>query len=159
MPKIHPTALVESGAQIADDVEIGPYCIIGPDVTIGARTVLRSHVIIEGWTRIGEDCDIYPTAYLGGPPQHAGYKGERTGLVVGDRNQIREQVTMHCGTAFGRGVTRVGSDALFYTGAHVAHDCVVEDRVILSHGATLGGHVHVAEFAIIGGLAAVHQHA
>ena len=158
MSRIHPTAIVDAGAKVADDVEVGPYSIIGGDVTIGARTVLRSHVVIEGWTQIGEDCEIYPTAYLGGPPQHAGHKGERTGLILGDRNLIREQVTMHCGTAMGRGVTRVGSDGLFYAGAHVAHDCIVDDKVILGHGATLGGHVHVGEFAILGGISAVHQY-
>ncbi len=158
MTRIHPTAIVDPGAQIADDVEIGPYSIVGGDVTIGARTVLRSHVVIEGWTVLGEDCEVYPTAYLGGPPQHAGHKGERTQLLLGDRNLIREQVTMHCATSFGRGVTRVGSDCMFYAGAHVAHDCIVEDRVILGHGATLGGHVRVGEFALLGGISAIHQH-
>jgi UDP-N-acetylglucosamine acyltransferase len=158
MPKIHPTAIVEPSAIIGEDVEIGPYCIVGPDVSIGARTRMRSHVVVEGWTQIGEDNDIYPNAYLGGPPQHAGYKGERTQLIVGDRNLIREQVTMHCGTPFGRGVTTVGSDCLFFLGAHVAHDCIVEDHVILVNNATLGGHVRIGEYAIMGGLSAAHQY-
>lgn len=158
MPTIHPTALVEAGAVLGEDVEVGPYCIVGGTVTIGARTRLRSHVVIEGVTVIGEDCDIFPNAYLGGPPQHAAHKGEATRLVVGDRNLIREQVTMHCGTALGRGVTQVGSDCLFYVGAHVAHDCIVEDHVILVNNATLGGHVRIGEYAIMGGLSAAHQY-
>ena len=158
MSAIHPTALVEAGAVLGADVEIGPYCIIGANVRIGDRTRLRSHVVIEGLTEIGEDCDIFPHAYLGGPPQHAAHKGEPTRLVVGNRNLIREQVTMHCGTVMGRGVTQVGSDCLFYVGAHVAHDCIVEDHVILVNNATLGGHVRIGEYAIMGGLSAAHQY-
>ncbi len=158
MTKIHPTAIVASGAQLGEDVEIGPYSMVGEHVTLGARTRLVSHVIVEGHTTIGYDCLIHPFAYLGGPPQHTAYRGEPTRLVVGDRNQVRENATMHIGTTQGRGVTVVGSDGLFFTGSHVAHDCIVADNVILSHAATLGGHVQVAEFALIGGLAAVHQY-
>lgn len=157
MARIHPTAIVDAGAVLADDVEVGPYCIIGADVRIGARTRLHSQVTVQGPTLIGEDNDIHPFAVLGGPPQVLGYGGEPTRLEVGDRNVIREYVTMHRGTPKGRAITTVGSDCLFMAQAHVAHDCIVEDRVILAHAATLGGHVHVATFAIIGGLAAVHQ--
>jgi len=157
MTNIHPTAIVAAGAELAEDVEVGPYSTIGAHVRIGPRTRLVSHVVIEGHTEIGEDCVIRPFAYLGGPPQHTAYRGEPTRLIVGDRNQIREYATMHIGTAQGRGITEVGSDGLYFTQSHVAHDCVVADHVILSHAATLGGHVQVAEYAIIGGLAAVHQ--
>ena len=157
MAKLHPTAIVAPGAVLGDDVEVGPYCTIGENVEIGARTRLRSHVVVEGPTVIGSDSDIHAFAALGGPPQVLGYLGEPTRLEVGDRNVIREYVTMHRGTPKGRGVTTVGSDSLFMAQAHVAHDCTVADRVILAHAATLGGHVVVGEYAIIGGLAAVHQ--
>ncbi len=158
MSHIHPTAIVASSATLAEDVEIGPYSIIGDQVTIGARTQLKSHVVIDGVTEIGEDCVIHPFAHLGGPPQHTAHKGELTRLVIGDRNLIREQATMHCGTAAGRGVTTVGSDCIFYVGAHVAHDCIVGDNVTLINNATLGGHVEMGDYATIGGLAAVHQY-
>jgi UDP-N-acetylglucosamine acyltransferase len=157
MSLIHPTAIVASSATLAEDVEIGPYCIIGEQVTIGARTQLKSHVVIDGITEIGEDCVIHPFAHLGGPPQHTAHKGELTRLTIGDRNLIREQTTMHCGTVAGRGVTTVGSDCIFYVGAHIAHDCIVGDNITLINHATLGGHVVVQDFAILGGLAAVHQ--
>jgi UDP-N-acetylglucosamine acyltransferase len=158
MSRIHPTAIVASSATLAEDVEIGPYSIIGDWVTIGARTQLKSHVVIDGITEIGEDCVIHPFAHLGGPPQHTAHKGELTRLVIGDRNLIREQATMHCGTVAGRGVTTIGSDNIFYVGAHVAHDCIVGDNITLINHATLGGHVVVQDFAIIGGLAAAHQY-
>jgi UDP-N-acetylglucosamine acyltransferase len=158
MTKIHPTAIVASTAELGPDVEIGPYSTVGANVQLGARVELRSHVVVDGHTTIGEDCVVHPFAYLGGPPQHTAYRGEPTKLIVGARNQIREYATMHVGTVQGRGVTEVGSDGHYFTQSHVAHDCVVADRVILSHAATLGGHVHVAESALIGGLAAVHQY-
>lgn len=154
--EIHPTAIVGDGAELAEGVSIGPYCVIGEHVRIGARTQLHSHVVIEGHTTIGEDCTIRPFANLGGPPQ-AAYNGEPTRLVIGDRNMIREHVTMHIATAHGRGVTTVGSDCLFMATAHVAHDCIVADHVVLAHSATLGGHVTVDEYVIVGGLAAIHQ--
>jgi len=158
MTQIHPTAIVAPGAVLGEEVEIGPYCIVGEHVKLGDRTRLISHVVIEGWTQVGEDCVLHPFACLGSPPQHLAYKGEPTRLVVGDRNIVREHVTMHLGTPGGRGVTTVGSDGFFMAQAHIAHDCIVADRVILAHGATLGGHVKVDEFAIVGGLAAVHQY-
>jgi UDP-N-acetylglucosamine acyltransferase len=157
MTKIHPTATVEAGAQLAEDVEIGPYCMVGRQVTLGARTTLRSHVNVEGLTQIGEDCVVHPFASLGGPPQHAAHDGQTTRLVIGDRALIREYVTMNAGSSVGTGLTIVGSDCTFYTGAHVAHDCVVGDRVLLVNCATLAGHVEVSDFAIVSGLAGVHQ--
>jgi UDP-N-acetylglucosamine acyltransferase len=158
MTRIHPTAIVERGAEFDEDVEIGPYCIIGANVRLGPRTRLRSHVVVEGYTEIGADCEIYPFASLGAAPQHTAHKGEPTRLVVGDRNLIREQVTMHTGTAIGHGVTTVGSDGLFLVGAHVAHDCIVGDHVIMINAATIAGHVTVADFAYLGGLSAVAQY-
>jgi len=156
--RVHATAIVTPGAELGDDVEIGPYCIVGADVRLGARVRLRSHVVVEGHTEIGEDCEIYPFASLGAAPQHSSYKGEQTRLIVGARNLIREQVTMHAGTAIGRGVTRVGSDGLFYVGAHVAHDCVVGDHVVMTNAATIAGHVIIQDHAILGGLSAVAQY-
>lgn len=157
MARIHPTAIVDSGAQFADGVEIGPYCIVGASVRLGANVRLMSHVVVEGVTEIGADCVVHPFANLGGPPQHAAHKNEPTLLRIGERNVIREHVTMHTGTAFGRGVTVVGSDGLYMVGAHVAHDCIVGDHAILAKGATLGGHVQLADFVFMGGLSAAHQ--
>ena len=155
---IHPTAQVAPEADIADDAEIGPFCIVGPKVRLAAGVVLRSHVVIEGQTEIGEGCEIYPFAMLGGAPQHSGHKpADPSRLVVGARNLIREHVTMHGGSAFGHGVTTVGSDNTFYVGAHVGHDCVVGDHVTLTNQATLGGHVRVGDYAILSGLCAVQQ--
>jgi UDP-N-acetylglucosamine acyltransferase len=157
MTKLHPTAIVHDGAKLGADVEIGPYSIVGAHVTLGDGVRLQSHVIIEGETEIGESCVVHPFANLGGPPQHSAHKGELTRLVIGARNMIREHVTMHTGTVSGRGVTIVGSDGLFMAGSHVAHDCIVGNNVVLANCATLGGHVHMADFVFMGGLAAAHQ--
>lgn len=128
--KIHPTAVVASGAEIGDDVEIGPYSVVGPRVTIGARTVIGPQVVIDGVTRIGCDNRIVGQANLGGPPQDLSYKGEPTELSIGDRNTIREFVTINRGTVKGGGVTTVGSDCLLMACCHVAHDCELADRII-----------------------------
>jgi len=158
MAKIHPTAIVDAKAELADDAEIGPYCLVGPNVKLGARTRLKSHVVIEGITQIGEDCEIGAFASLGAPPQHLAYKGEPTRLVIGDRNQIREHVTMHTGTPVGRWETTIGSDGLFCVGTHVAHDCLVGNHVILINSAVIGGHVIMEDYAYMGGLSAAHQY-
>jgi UDP-N-acetylglucosamine acyltransferase len=158
MPQIHPTALVAAGAALGEDVQIGPYCQVGPDVTLGDRVRLISHVVVEGVADIGPDTVVHPFAVLGGAPQHLAHKGEPTRLVVGARNQIREHVTMHTGTVMGGGVTRVGSDSLFMVASHVAHDCVVGDHVVFANNATLGGHVQLDDYVFMGGLSAVHQH-
>ena len=158
MTKIHPTAIVDAGAELGEDVQIGPYCLVGANVKLGARTRLKSHVVVEGVTTIGEDCEVDAFASLGAPPQHLAYKGEPTRLVVGDRNLIREHVTMHTGTPIGRGVTTVGSDGLFCVGSHVAHDCIVGNHVVLINSAVLGGHVIMEDFAYMGGLSAAHQY-
>ncbi|MGC1303576.1 MAG: acyl-ACP--UDP-N-acetylglucosamine O-acyltransferase [Caulobacteraceae bacterium] len=155
---IHPSAVVDAKARIGEGVEIGPYCIVGPDVTLHSGVQLRSHVVIEGHTEIGEDCVVSAFASLGGPPQHLAHKGEATRLVVGARNSIREHVTMNAGTVMGGGVTTVGDDGLFMVGSHVAHDCVVGNHVVFANNATLGGHVHMGDYVFMGGLSAVHQH-
>jgi UDP-N-acetylglucosamine acyltransferase len=157
MTQIHPTAIVSPGAQLGQDVEIGAFCTVGPKVQLGDGVRLVSHVVIEGATQIGSGTTVHPFAVLGGAPQHLAHKGEDTRLVVGERNIIREHVTMHTGTVGGGGVTTVGSDSLYMVGAHVAHDCVVGDRVTFANNATLGGHVQVGDFVFMGGLCAVHQ--
>jgi UDP-N-acetylglucosamine acyltransferase len=155
--EIHPTAIVAKGAELAEDVSIGPYCIVGEHVRLGPRTTLLSHVVVEGHTEIGADCTIRHFANLGAPPQ-AAYGGEPTRLVIGARNLIREHVTMHIGTAGGGGVTQVGCDGQFMATSHVGHDCVVGNNVILAHSATLGGHVQIGDFVMVSGLAAIHQY-
>jgi UDP-N-acetylglucosamine acyltransferase len=157
MTQIHPTAIVSPGAQLGQDVEIGAYSTVGPKVQLGDGVRLISHVVVDGATQVGAGTTIYPFAFLGGPPQHLAHKGEDTQLIVGERNIIREQVTMHTGTVGGGGVTKVGSDSLYMVGAHVAHDCIVGDRVTFANNATLGGHVVIGDFVFMGGLSAVHQ--
>lgn len=155
---LHPTALVDAKAELGADVRIGPYCIIGPKVRIGDRARLISHVAISGPTELGEDCVVHAFAALGEPPQDVKYKGEDTTLIVGPRTVIREHVTMHRGTPSSRGTTRVGADGFFMVGSHIAHDCLVGDKVVFANNGTLGGHVVLGDFVILGGLAAVHQH-
>jgi UDP-N-acetylglucosamine acyltransferase len=155
--EIHPSSVVSPGAQLGVDVSIGPLCVIGPHVRIGDRTQLVSQVSIAGDTAVGADGVIYPFAALGHPPQDLRYRGERTSLVVGDRAVIREHVTMQLGTPAGRGVTRVGSNGFFMTGAHVGHDAIVGDHVVFANNATLGGFAEIADFVTMGGLSAVHQ--
>jgi UDP-N-acetylglucosamine acyltransferase len=157
MPEVHPSALVDKGAQLGEGVQIGPYCIVGPQVVLHDRVRLTSHVVIEGMTEVGEDTAISPFAHLGGPPQHLAHKGEPTRLEIGARNRIRAHVTMDTGTVAGGGVTRVGSDGLYMVASHVAHDCVVGDHVVFANNATLGGHVSVGAYVFMGGLSAVHQ--
>ncbi len=155
---IHPTALVAPGAEVPADAEVGPYCTVGPGVKLASGVTLRSHVVIEGQTEIGEGCEVWPFAVLGAPPQHAAYRsGDPCRLVIGKRNLIREQVTMHGGSTAGRGITTVGDDGVFYVGAHVGHDCDVGNHVTLTNAATLGGHVKLGDYVIMGGLAAVQQ--
>ncbi len=157
MPDIHPTAVVDKDANIAGSVKIGPYCVVGPHVTLDADVELLSHCVIDGRTRIGEGTRIYPFASIGHSPQDLKYAGEPSRLEIGKGNVIREHVTMNPGTEGGGMLTTVGDHCLFMVGAHVAHDCHIENNVILVNNATLGGHVRVGEWAIIGGLSAVHQ--
>ncbi|MDA0218611.1 MAG: acyl-ACP--UDP-N-acetylglucosamine O-acyltransferase [Proteobacteria bacterium] len=157
MAQIHPTAIVEDGARLAEDVRIGPYSVIGAEVELGGGVVIESHVVVGGRTRIGEDCHIFPFASIGLKPQDLKFKGEKSELIIGKGNQIREHVTMNPGTEGGGLVTRVGDHCLFMVGSHIAHDCTIGDHVIMANNATLAGHVSVGDHAIIGGLSAVHQ--
>ena len=159
MAKIHPTAIVEGGAQLSDDVTIGPFCVVGAKAKIGERTELLSHVTVSGRTSIGADCVLHPFVALGGPPQHTRYKGEDVALNIGARCVIREHVTMNTGTPFGRGSTDVGDDCFFMIGSHVAHDCVIGHHVIFVNNSVVGGHVEVGNHVMIGGNSAVHQFA
>jgi UDP-N-acetylglucosamine acyltransferase len=154
---IHPTAIVHPKASLGHGVSIGPYCLVGPDVVLGDRVQLMSHVVVDGRTTLGADCVVFPFASLGQSPQDLKYKGEPATLEIGARNRIREQVTMNIGTEGGGMVTRVGDDGLFMVGAHVAHDCVLGNRIIMANNATLGGHVTLGDFTVIGGISAVHQ--
>ncbi|MGZ8218858.1 acyl-ACP--UDP-N-acetylglucosamine O-acyltransferase [Methylomagnum sp.] len=154
---IHPTALIDPGAELADDVCVGPYAIIGAGVQIDAGTTIGPHTVIKGPTRIGQHNHIFQFASVGEDPQDKKYRGEVTELVIGDRNTIREFVTIHRGTAQDKGVTRIGDDNLLMAYTHVAHDCVVGNHVIMANSASLAGHVHVDDHAILGGFSLVHQ--
>lgn len=158
MTTIHPTAIVHEGAQLGAGVEIGPFCIVGPEVTLGDGVRLISHAIVDGLTEVGAECVVHPHSRLGGPPQHLGHKGERTKLIVGARNLIRECVTFNAGTVAGRGVTRIGADGMFMVGSHVAHDCIIGDHVVLANNGAVGGHTTIGDYVFLGGNAAVHQY-
>ncbi|MCE0494394.1 acyl-ACP--UDP-N-acetylglucosamine O-acyltransferase [Vibrio salinus] len=155
--QIHPSAIVEDGAVIGANVKIGPFSYVDSKVEIGDKTEVLSHVVIKGPCKIGKQNRIFQFASIGEACQDLKYKGEDTQLVIGDRNTIRESVTMHRGTVQDRGITTVGNDNLFMINAHVAHDCVIGDRCIFANNATLAGHVTVGDQAIIGGMAAIHQ--
>lgn len=154
---IHPSAIVEDGAVIGANVHIGPFCWVGPQVEIGEGTHLKSHVVVNGITKIGVGNEIYQFASVGEVNQDLKYAGEPTRVEIGDRNRIRESVTIHRGTVQGGGVTRIGNDNLLMINAHIAHDCQIGNRCIFANNATLAGHVEVDDFAIIGGMTAVHQ--
>ncbi|ELR63624.1 Acyl-[acyl-carrier-protein]--UDP-N-acetylglucosamine O-acyltransferase [Photobacterium marinum] len=155
--QIHPSAVVEEGAIIGANVKVGPFTYIGADVEIGEDTEIMSHVVIKGPTTIGRENRIFQFASIGEECQDLKFAGEPTRLEIGDRNTIRESVTMHRGTVQDNGLTKVGSDNLFMINAHVAHDCVIGDRCIFANNATLAGHVTVGNFAIVGGMSAIHQ--
>lgn len=153
---IHQTAIISPKAKIANNVEIGPFCVVGDNVTIGTGCKLHSHVIIEGITSIGEDCEFFPFSAIGGKTQDLKYLGEPTSLVIGDRNTFRENVTIHRSTDK-EVPTRIGHDNLFLCYSHVAHDCQIGNYTIFSNNGTIAGHVTVEDYAIISGLTAVHQ--
>ncbi|MTJ05258.1 MAG: acyl-ACP--UDP-N-acetylglucosamine O-acyltransferase [Sediminimonas qiaohouensis] len=155
--RIHPSAVIEEGAQIAENCEIGPFCHVGPDVVLAPGVQLKSHVVVAGDTRIGPDTVVFPFACIGEIPQDMKFRGESTRLEIGARNRIREHVTMNTGTAGGGGVTRVGDDGLFMAGCHIAHDVQIGDRVIVVNNAALAGHCVLEDDVIIGGLSGVHQ--
>jgi len=154
---IHPTAIIDSSAELADQVSVGPYSIIGPNVRIDSGTVIGSHVVIKGPTVIGKDNRIYQFTSIGEDPQDKKYAAEVTRLEIGDRNTIREFTSMHRGTCQDQSVTKIGSDNLFMAYTHVAHDCVIGDHVIMANGASLAGHVKLHNHAILGGFTLVHQ--
>ncbi|QNP48483.1 acyl-ACP--UDP-N-acetylglucosamine O-acyltransferase [Diaphorobacter aerolatus] len=157
MSNIHSTAIIDPAAHIDSTATVGPYAVIGPHVRIGARTSVGPHCVIEGHTRIGEDNKIFQFASLGAVPQDKKYAGESTRLEIGHRNTIREFCTFNLGTVQDRGVTSIGDDNWIMAYVHIAHDCVVGNQTILANNATLAGHVHLGDWAIIGGLTGVHQ--
>jgi UDP-N-acetylglucosamine acyltransferase len=156
---IDPRAVVDKAATMGEDVEVGPFCVVGAGAEIGARTKLTAHVVIDGAVTMGPDNVVSPFACLGGPPQDLKYKGEPTKVVIGSGNQIREYVTINRGTEGGGGVTRVGDGCLIMGYVHIAHDCQVGDRIIFANGATLAGHVEVGDEATVGLFCGVHQFA
>ena len=155
--KIHPTAIISPEAEIAEDVEIGAYSIIGPDVHIGKQTVVGPHVVIETHTDIGERCCIYQFAAIGAAPQDLKFKGEKTRVIIGNDNTIREFVTIHRATAAATGTTVMGDHNLIMAYSHIAHNCILDNHIIMVNAANLAGHIHVEDYAIIGGLSGVHQ--
>ena len=157
MSHIHPTAIIEDGADIGEGVTIGPFCTIGPNVKIGDGCILKSHVVIDGHTTLGCDNKISPFVALGLDPQHTLYEGEESTLVIGDRNIIREGVTMHTGTKVGIMTTKIGNDCMFLAGSHVAHDCIVGNNVIMINESLIGGHVVLGDYAYIGANSGVKQ--
>lgn len=157
MSFIHPSAVVEPGAELGAGVHVGPFCHVGPEVVLGDNVRLESHVVVAGLTEVGEGTQIFPFASIGHPPQDLKYKGERSRLVVGKRNRIRENVTMNPGTEGGGMLTSTGDDCLIMACAHIAHDCHLGNNVIIVNNVLLGGHIEIGDFVVVGGGAAVHQ--
>lgn len=155
--EIHPTAIVDSSVEIEGDVFIGPYCIIGKGARIKRGVRLLSNVIIEGKVEIGEDTTVYPFTSIGLPPQDLKYHGEDTGVIIGNRNIIREYITIHRASVGGDGFTVIGNNNFLMAYVHIAHDCRIGNNIIMANAATLAGHVRVEDHAVIGGLVAVHQ--
>ena len=154
---IHNTAIIDPKAKISSGVSIGAFTVIGPNVEIGENTIIQSHVSIIGNTKVGKNNKIYPFASIGNDPQDLKFDGEITKLEIGDNNKIREYVTVNPGTKCGGGLTKIGNNCLFMVSSHIAHDCLVEDNVILANNVPLGGHAHIEENVIIGGNSAVQQ--
>jgi UDP-N-acetylglucosamine acyltransferase len=155
--RIHPSAIVEAGATIADGASVGPFSVIGPEVTLGPGVAVESHVVVTGQTVIGEETRIFPFACIGAVPQDLKFAGERTRLVIGARNRIREHVTMNPGTEQGGGETVIGDDGLYMAGCHIAHDCRIGDRVIVVNQSAIAGHCRIEDDVIVGGLSGIHQ--
>lgn len=157
MTKLHPTAIVEDGASLGADVEIGPYCHVGRSVRLGDGVRLLSHAVVSGNTEIGAGSIVHPFASLGSPPQHARHQDDTTQLIIGKNTVVREHVTMNPGTEFGHRKTVVGDNNMFMTASHVGHDCIVGSGVTFANNATLAGHVEVGDNVFLGGLCAIHQ--
>lgn len=157
--KIHPSAVVEDGAVIGANVEVGAFTLIGPEVTVADGCLIKSHVVLTGWTELGPDCEIYPFASVGEVPQDLKFAGERTQLIIGARTRIREHVTVNTGTVQGGGVTRIGEDCLLMAGCHVAHDAQIGNKVIIVNASQVAGHCIIEDEVLIGALAGVHQFA
>ena len=155
--EVHPTAIVHSRAKIAPGVKIGAYSLIGENVQIGKDTVIESHGVVEGWTEIGERCHLFPFVSIGAPPQALRYRGGPTRVLIGNDNVIREFVTINRGTPEGGGETVLGHGNFVMAYSHIAHDCKVGNQVIMANASTLAGHIEVEDFAIVGGLVAIHQ--
>ena len=154
---IHKTAVIDKNARIDTNVEIGPYCVIGPNVEIGQDTKIQSHVSITGQTKIGKNNKVYPFASIGNDPQDLKYKGEKTELVIGDGNTIREYTTINTGTVGGGGLTKIGDNSLLMIGVHIAHDCIIGDNVVIANSAAIAGHAEIGDQVIIGGNCGVQQ--
>ena len=157
MKRVHPTAIVDSRAELDSEVEVGPYSVIGAGVRIGKGTKIHSHAAIQGRTTMGEANVVFPFATVGSVPQDLKYRGEPSELVIGDRNTIREYVSLNPGTTGGGMMTRVGNHNLLMMYCHIAHDCSVGNGNVIANGATLGGHVTIQDFVIVGGLVGIHQ--
>jgi UDP-N-acetylglucosamine acyltransferase len=154
---IHPAAIISPDAQLEEGVEIGPYAIIGSDVKIGKNTIIGPHAVIDNFTHIGEGCHIFQFCSIGAPPQDLKFSGEKTRVVIGNNNTIREFVTIHRSTTADIGVTQIGDNNMIMAYCHVAHNCKLGSHIVMANAATLAGHIHVEDFAIVGGLTAVHQ--
>ena len=154
---VHPSAVVEDGCAVGEGCVIGPFCCVGPNVVLGPRVQLKSHVVVTGHTEIGEETVMFPFATVGEIPQDLKFKGEKTRLIIGKRNRIREGATLNTGTDGGGGVTRVGDDCLIMTGAHVAHDAIVGNNVVMANQVAIAGHCVIEDDVIIGGLSGIHQ--
>ncbi len=154
---IDPTAVIHPKAEIEPGVAVGPYAVVGEHLKIGKGTTIGAHAVLSGWTEIGEECRIFPFASIGEPPQDLRYRDEETRLIIGRNNVIREFVTIHRGTPKGRGETVIGDDGYFMAYVHIAHDCVIGDRVVMANNASLAGHITIGEGAIVGGLTGIHQ--
>jgi UDP-N-acetylglucosamine acyltransferase len=157
MSHVHPTAIVDPRAELDSAVEVGPYCLVGAGVKIGKGTKIHSHAVIQGRTSLGEGNVVFPFATIGSVPQDLKYKGEPSELLIGNRNTIREYVSLNPGTTGGGMVTRVGDQNLLMMYCHIAHDCIVGDHNVIANSATLGGHVVIEDFVIVGGLVGIHQ--
>ena len=156
---IHSTAIIHPKAELESGVEVGPYSIIGEHVKIGKDTKIGPHTTVEGFTEIGERCEIYQFVSIGTPPQDLKFKGEKSYVIIGDDNTMREFVTIHRASSHGGGETVIGSNNFIMAYSHIAHDCKVGNNVVMANGTTLGGHIEIQDFVVIGGLVAIHQFA